>query len=303
MIDRHVRTGVFGGKANVITVERVSWSVSQRKSLSKLVIPSKNTRKFAPEYGIVAPSSPIDCKGDFMKLYHGCSAKDLRSIMTNGLCPRQDKQSNWEKNPSRPDMVYLTVAYAFYFALCHEGLAGVVEIETRGLDRKGFFPDEDFLTNAFAMHGGQELDAARKGDIRVMLHTYGDYWKESVRYQGNCCYQGTISPRFITRYCIFDPKARPVLAEEISGDPCINLGNYETKGKSYQQLVAWMFGDKKVLPMVAECKELIELFRGSPANAEYLEDARKGLALWKKESRDRTGIEVWDRGNDRRHLA
>jgi hypothetical protein len=231
-----------------------------------------------------------------MKLYHGCSAKDLRSIMTNGLCPRQDKQSNWEKNPSRPDMVYLTVAYAFYFALCHEGLAGVVEIETRGLDRKGFFPDEDFLTNAFAMHGGQELDAARKGDIRVMLHTYGDYWKESVQHQGNCCYQGTISPRFITRYCIFDPKARPVLAEEISGDPCINLGNYETKGKSYQQLVAWMFGDKKVLPMVAECKELIELFRGSPANAEYLEDARKGLALWKKESRDRTGIDVWEHG-------
>ena len=106
------------------------------------------------------------------------------------------------------------------------GLPAVVEIETRGLDRKRFFPDEDFLTNAFAMHGGQELDPYRKADIRVMLHTYGDYWKESVRYQGNCCYQGTISPRFITRYCIFDPKARPALAEEISGDPCINLGNY-----------------------------------------------------------------------------
>ena len=27
------------------------------------------------------------------------------------------------------------------------------------------------------------------------------------------------------------------------------------KGKSYQQLVAWMFGDRKVLPMVAEVKE------------------------------------------------
>ena len=39
MIDRDVRTGVLGGKADVITVERVSWNVSQRKSLSKLVIP------------------------------------------------------------------------------------------------------------------------------------------------------------------------------------------------------------------------------------------------------------------------
>jgi hypothetical protein len=229
-----------------------------------------------------------------MKLYHGCSAKDLRSIMTKGLCPRQDKQSNWEKNPSRPDMVYLTVAYPFYFALCHEGIAGVVEIETRGLDREVFFPDEDFLTNAFAMHGGQALDASRKEEIRDMLHTYGDHWEDSLRFQGNCCYQGTISPEYVTRYCIFNPKARPALAEEISGDPCINLDNYSMKGKSYQQVVAWMFGDRKVLPMVAECKENIDILRRSKTDAEYLKDARKGLALWKKESRDRTGIEVWE---------
>ena len=231
-----------------------------------------------------------------MKLYHGCSAKDLRSIMTNGLCPRLEKQSNWKKNPSRPDMVYLTVAYPFYFALCHDGLAGVVEIDVRGLDRKRFFPDEDFLTNAHAMHDGQELDAFRKEDIRVMLHTYGEYWKDSVRYQGNCCYQGTISPYRITRYCIFDPKARPALAAEISGDPLINLANYEIKGKSYQQFVAWMFGDRKVLPMVAEAKETIEILLKSPLEAEYLEEMRKSLALWKRESPDRTGIDVWEHG-------
>lgn len=229
-----------------------------------------------------------------MKLYHGCSAKDLRSIMTNGLCPRWDKESNWKKNPSRPDMVYLTVAYPFYFALCHEGFAGVVEIEARGLDRKRFFPDEDFLTNALTMHDGQELDPQRQGEIRLMLHTYGDYWKESVRFQGNCCYKGTISPYHITRYCIFDPKARPALAEEISGDPSINLTNYSIKGKSYRQLVAWMFGDRKVLPMVAEAKEQIEFMQRSPENAKYLENAKKLLALWKKESRDRTGIDVWE---------
>ena len=235
-----------------------------------------------------------DCwKDDNMKLYHGCSAKDLHSIMTNGLRPRQDKQSNWKKNPSRPDMVYLTVAYPFYYALCHEGIAGVVEIEATGLDRERFFPDEDFLTNAFSSQAGQELPPHRKEEIREMLHTYGDYWQESLRFQGNCCYQGTIQRGYITRYCIFDPKARPALEFEIAGDPCINLDNYAMKGKSYQQLVAWMFGDRKVLPMVAEAKELIESFRDSPANVEYLEEARKSLALWKKESRDRTGIEVW----------
>jgi hypothetical protein len=230
-----------------------------------------------------------------MKLYHGCSAKDLASIMTNGLCPRLEKQSHWKENPSRSDMVYLTVAYPFYFALCHEGLAAVVEIDASGLDRTKFYPDEDFLTNVFAMRDGQELCPYQKKDVWHLLHTYGDYWKESLRFQGNCCYQGTISPHTITRYCIFDPKARPALAEEISGDPLINLDNYVTKGKSYQQLVAWMFGDRKVLPMVAEGQDLIEALRHSPLNREYLEDATKWLALWKKESRDRTGIDVWER--------
>jgi hypothetical protein len=227
-----------------------------------------------------------------MKLYHGCAAKDLPSIMSNGLRPRWDKESNWKKNPSRPDMVYLTVAYPFWFALCHNGLAAVVEIEARGLDRTRLFPDEDFLTNALAMRDGVEHDPQRQEDIRVMLHSYGDYWKQSIRFQGNCCYQGTISPHHITRYCIFDPKARPALAAEISGDPLINLANYETKGKSYRQLVAWMFGDRKVLPMVAGTKELIDVLRHSLLDAEYLENARKFLAMWKEESHDRTGIDV-----------
>ena len=227
-----------------------------------------------------------------MKLYHGCAGQDLPSIMTDGLRPRGDMQSNWVKNPSHPDMVYLTVAYPFYFALCHEGLAGVVEIEARGLDRERFLPDEDFLTNAITMHDGQELDSYRQEDIWATLHTYGDYWKESLRFQGNCCYRGTISPNYITRSCIFDPKARPELAAEMSDDPCINLVNYSTKGKSYRQLVAWMFGDRKVLPMVAEAKEQFDSFRCSPLDTEYAENARKQLAVWKKESGDRTGIDV-----------
>jgi hypothetical protein len=228
-----------------------------------------------------------------MKLYHGCSAKDLQSIMANGLCPRAEKKSNWKKNPSRPDMVYLTVAYPFYFALCHDGFAGVVEIDTKGLDRKQFFPDEDFLTNLFVLRDGKELGPKRRGEIRIMLHTYGEYWKHSVQYQGNCCYRGMIPPHHITRYCIFDPKARPALAAEISGDPLINLTNYSVKGTSYRQLVAWMFEDRKVLPMVAEAKEYLELAQRLQ-NAEQIEDAKKCLALWKKESCDRTGIDVWE---------
>ncbi len=65
-----------------------------------------------------------------MKLYHGCSVEHLRSILLNGLSPRADKKSNWKKAPSRSDMVYLTAAYPFYFALKHKGIVAVVEIDS-----------------------------------------------------------------------------------------------------------------------------------------------------------------------------
>jgi hypothetical protein len=227
-----------------------------------------------------------------MKLYHGCAAKDLPSILSNGLCPRGDKQSNWSNNPSRADMVYLTVAYPFYFALGREGLGGVVEIDSKNLDRGKFFPDEDFLTNAFAMRDGKALEPAQQEEIRGTLHCYGDHWKDSIRFQGNCCFQGSISPKHITRYCIFAPNARPELAEEMN-DPCINLANYSTRGRAYRQLVAWMFGDRRLLPMVTDAREEIELLQRSTMDAEYLDNAKTLLAFWKKESRDRTGIEVW----------
>ena len=45
-----------------------------------------------------------------MKLCHGCSVENLRSILLNGFRPRLEEKSNWKKAPSRPDMVYLTVA-------------------------------------------------------------------------------------------------------------------------------------------------------------------------------------------------
>ena len=115
----------------------------------------------------------------------------------------------------------------------------------------------------------------------------------SLAFLGNCCYQGTIPPECITRYCVFDPKARPALTAEMADDPVINLLNYSIKGEVYRRLVAWMFGDRKVLPMVAEAKEQIEAMQKSPGGREFLDNAKKSLALWKKESRDRTGIHVF----------
>lgn len=227
-----------------------------------------------------------------MKLYHGCSFKHLRSILTKGIHPRLDKESNWSKAPSRPDMVYLTVAYPFYFALNGSDRAAVVEIDTKGLDRKQFFPDEDFLSNALAQHSGEELEKVH-AEVRIMLGTYQRYWRDSIRFLGNCCYQGVIPQQCITRYCVFDPVVRPELAAEMN-EPLINLSNFAVMGQFYRHLVSWMFDDRKILPMIADAKEQIGSIQTSSMPADYLAAAKERLALWKRESRNRTGIEVWN---------
>lgn len=53
-------------------------------------------------------------------LYHGTSSKYLPSILREGIKPRKlTRQSNWKTTiESRNDMVYLTNAYALYFAIC-----------------------------------------------------------------------------------------------------------------------------------------------------------------------------------------
>ena len=76
-------------------------------------------------------------------------------------------------------------------------------------------------------------------------------------------------------------------------DPVINLTNYSLMGKSYRRLVAWMFGDRKALPMVADTKKQIRDMQKSVVGAQFVDAAQKQLALWKKESSDRTGIDVF----------
>ena len=69
-----------------------------------------------------------------MLIYHGTSFKNLDSILNNGIDPRSDGKSNWEEYESRDDMVYLTLAYPFYYAACvakNDDPLVVFEIEER----------------------------------------------------------------------------------------------------------------------------------------------------------------------------
>ena len=212
-----------------------------------------------------------------VKLYHGTSASSLKSALKNGLRPRNNRDSNWENNPSHPDMVYLSTAYPFYFGCLSRSSKRLVVFEIDGdvLDKNCFYPDEDFITELLHRHEGRELRPEEKGEVRVMIRKYQDQWRNSLRFLGNCAYRGIIPPSAITRYCLFTPAARPHITAELI-DPCISIMNFEVQGGYFKKVVAWMFGDRTLLPMVSESETAEE---------------RK---MWLEQSKDRTGIEVVD---------
>ncbi len=212
---------------------------------------------------------------DPVKLYHGTSARSLASTLKHGLRPRLHADSNWKEDPSHPQMVYLTTAYPFYFGCLNRSTKTLVvfEIDGDALDKQCFYPDEDFIIELLGRHEGRELTPEEKGFVRIMIRTYRNQWRNSLRFLGNCAYKGTIPPSAITRYCLFTPAARPHITADLI-DPPINTLNFQFQGGHFKKVVAWFFGNRRLLPMVDE--------------AETPEERK----LWLAHSEDRTGIEV-----------
>ena len=190
-----------------------------------------------------------------MKLYHGTKYKFLETILKQGLTPRKAKESNWDELPSHPEMVYLSTAYPWYYAVpTEEGLGkGVVfEIDLERLDTSNLYPDEDFIVQGISDEqrkkwGLPNDNFAKTMKIRNSIEDYKTNWKTSINALGNVCYKGIIPPESITRYCVVDFKKRVELYFDV-GDPVISIGNYGFLGEHYRRLVEWFFGDCKNYP-------------------------------------------------------
>ena len=173
-------------------------------------------------------------------LYHGTTTKNLDDILTNGLKPRHDKESNWQEFPSRKDMIYLTDSYAPHFALCAYDVAKgkfdpvVIEVNVK-LDR--LYPDEDYLEQKTRIDPAWK-DSVEKTTIqertkffRDELLNYKNFAEDSIKFLGNACYKGVIKPNNIKRYTVLD-------AELIINysDPTITLENKYYCGDSYKDI-------------------------------------------------------------------
>lgn len=195
-----------------------------------------------------------------MKLYHGTSESRARRALIEGLRPRGEREGEdtdrWNGCPSSGDHVYLTVAYAPYFAAAASGEDerwAIIEIDTDllpdGMD--ALVPDEDFLEQATRnetppKEWGLPTEGmeARTEWFRDRLHWFAHLWEQSVDNLGNCAHEGSIPPEAITRVVFVDP-ARPEnkAAVFMACDPSISILNYRFTGSKYRALTRWFMGD------------------------------------------------------------
>lgn len=195
-----------------------------------------------------------------MRLYHGTSAEIARRALEEGLLPRDHSgvDSHWTECPSREDLVYLTTAYAGYFACqATEELEhwGIIEIDTDLLPEFAEYlvPDEDWLEQSCRQAPDlppeyEVLDMqGRTAYWRERLTGLSHLWEESIKGLGNCAHIGPIPSVSITRVSIFDPKSNPSMAMT-AVDPIISVLNYALCQGKYRALVKWLMGEEVTVP-------------------------------------------------------
>jgi len=221
-----------------------------------------------------------------MKLYHGTSSRHLGSVLKEGLKPRGRKKGNWKSFPSRKDMVYLTNAYAPFFAI--QGSKGkekalVLEIDTDLLDFDRLYPDEDFIAQALAYQTKRPLDEVHE-EVKKELEGYQHLAMDSLERLGNCSHKGGVPASAISRYCLIDCVERADIGM-MSMDPSISIMNYKFCGSKYRSVISWLFGDRDDFELG---------FGGNEVYIEMMEKCRPGFGKEVAEMfSNRKGIEVF----------
>ena len=183
-----------------------------------------------------------------MLLYHGTTGAVARQIFTEGLKPRTDRKGNWANAPSNRRCVYMTDAYALYFAQAAGDSftreLGVIEIDTHELNKDKFLPDEDFLEQLTAgqssHHKGlQGSVGSRTRWYSKRLHNYHRLWLESLSCLGTCAYAEVIPVKAVTRVAIINVEKSIKLLQ--LSDPSITLVNYQCMDTYYRKLTKFPF--------------------------------------------------------------
>jgi hypothetical protein len=184
-----------------------------------------------------------------LRLAHGTSARHLESILANGIRPRGKGRSQWKECPSAPDRVYLTDAYAFYFAqqaVKAKDDALIIECE---VDRGGLLADEDPIAQ---LCGPENPLTLKYPDLRKRTKVIRDrlpFMDEAGREElldtsltslGTAAYLGTIEPKMFVRAALV-PAADITRVVLMECDPTITTLNYTFMGDHYRKFQDSLF--------------------------------------------------------------
>jgi hypothetical protein len=188
-----------------------------------------------------------------MKLYHGTNSVSAMNALQNGILPRNlSKKSNWDHSvQSNKDCVYLTTAYAPYFAIqaansIEGSFPAIIEIDTDLLDIDYLVPDEDALEQA--TRKTDDLPKLwsmnrRTRHYRKHLMKFAEHWEWSLKAIGNCAYMGVVPASAITRVVVINHIKQSILMH-MSLDPSISIMNFRFCGDKYVQLLNWIFNNE-----------------------------------------------------------
>ena len=190
---------------------------------------------------------------------HGTSARHLDAILRGGLRPRRGNPSLWSEHPSVAGNVYLTNAYALYFAryAAESGEDGLlIEVDPNMLKSSNLFPDEDAVAQVISgdhtdpRFKNMGLDTAtthvRENLRRYRSEGYSASW--SMVALGTCSHEGLVPVRAIKRMV----RVRKVHGMDITAvsDPTITVMNYRYMGGDYRALQEWFLsGGEGPMPM------------------------------------------------------
>ncbi len=217
-------------------------------------------------------------------LAHGTRATALPDIAKVGLRPRGGKgTNNWQHTVgSNPKAVYLTSAYALYFAQSAAEIDGdlaLIEVNARLVEGR-LVADEDAVEQVMRERSDQEPDHVRNGDLkrrtlyyRSRAHQYA--YMESLKALGTCAHMGTIPVAALGRVVIVPEAVNMRLIMEVGIDPMIHVRGFAVLGAHYEVTQRWLFGDESTLVAFGGARSF------SPAETfgvEHYADLRAALA-------------------------
>jgi len=165
-----------------------------------------------------------------MILYHGTTKENAERILHEGFKP--DQKYNW-RIKSKPGFVYLSLAYAPFYAMnakSRNNERAIVQVE---VEERNLYPDDDFIMVGLGKpkYSQKQLDSIDLRDYKHLAH-------ESLEHMGNACARPEHVKVLGIR--VFDMKGLIMVC-----DPVICPANYLILGEYYRKLTEWIYEGNK----------------------------------------------------------